>query len=617
MLKSIILCIASLFTGLAQCSGQDSGENSEPVDPFAGKIRPLLDRYCVDCHAHGGNKAEFLWPETEADAIKMRNSFASVLQRMEDGTMPPEDSDQPTEVERKQIKKWIDETFDLKPGDYDRISNYVVESFEDSKGNLWFGTISDGVALYDGKAITWFTTRNGLGGDTVVSIAEDKQGNIWLGTDGGVSRFDGKDFVTYSNEAGLPGTRCYVLVDREGGVWAGTERGVFRFDETKFSRFEIPEPAIDKRSWKVEFGKVWCLTQDRKGNIWIGRDGLGACRFDGTNFTHFTTRDGLCSNNVSSIVEDKQGNIWIGCLSSDHPEYVEEGGLNRFDGRSFAKFPETRGLFETDIYTIYPTRSGDVWIGATGVGAYRYDSSTFALFDETDRPYWTRYFGVQSILEDRNGNLWFGFSGGLFRFNGKSFSNVGKAGPWGANSLNPETGKQEVDETGSEKQDPHQILATPQGWGTEQIKFPLAFAPSINFSGFEDIRFAPGWSDPDSPGFWSYKFVWLIEEDPQLTEARLADLMETYFDGLSRAVAKGSETDLENLQKPVAIFVRDGEFWKGRLRIYDAFSSKDWISLNARVWNARKGDKHLVIVEMSPKPFEHEVWRSLDGLQVK
>jgi ligand-binding sensor domain-containing protein len=427
--------MAILFAGLADCSGQDSNRKFEPVNHFEQTIQPLLERYCVECHAHEGKEAEFLWPKTHAHAVKLRNSFASVQQRLEDGTMPPADSDQPTDLERKLIKDWIDRTFELKPIDFDRLSDYVVETFEDSKGNLWFGTISDGAARYDGKTLTWFSPKTGLGGDTVVSIAEDKQGAIWLGTEGGVSRFDGKDFVTYSNEAGLPGTRCYLLVDRKGTIWVGTERGVFSFNENQFSKFDIPEPMIESRSWKVEFGKVWSLTQDRQGNLWFGRDGLGACRFDGTTFTHYTKRDGLCSNNVSCIVEDKQGNIWLGCLSSDHPSYVPEGGLTRFDGKSFTRFPETKGLSETDIYTIYATKSGDVWVGATGVGAYRYDGNSFTLFDQTDKPYWTRYFGVQSMLEDRRGQLWLGFSGGLFRFNGKSFSNVGKDGPWNESAL--------------------------------------------------------------------------------------------------------------------------------------------------------------------------------------
>jgi hypothetical protein len=42
----------------------------------------------------------------------------------------------------------------------------------------------------------------------------------------------------------------------------------------------------------------------------------------------------------------------------------------------------------------------------------------------------TAQFGVQSILEDRNGTLWFGFSGGLFRLSGDAIVHVGQDGPW-------------------------------------------------------------------------------------------------------------------------------------------------------------------------------------------
>ncbi len=37
---------------------------------------------------------------------------------------------------------------------------------------------------------------------------------------------------------------------------------------------------------------------------------------------------------------------------------------------------------------------------------------------------------VLSIAEDQERNLWFGFSGGLFRFNGTSFVNITQGGPW-------------------------------------------------------------------------------------------------------------------------------------------------------------------------------------------
>jgi ligand-binding sensor domain-containing protein len=311
-----------------------------------------------------------------------------------------------------------------------QIDQYVVEVFEDKKGNLWFGTLAKGAACYDGKTLSYFSTKEGLCDNNVVSIKEDNEGNIWFGTHNSASKYNGKTFTNFGKKEGIHGAGCNILVDKDGNIWAGTNHGVFRYNGSSFSEFNIPNPVIENPSYKWEAGKVWSLIEDKKGNIWFGRDGFGACKFDGTSFTHFTRKDGLCSNNVSSIVEDKQGNIWFGSLSSDFPEYIKDGGVCRYDGNTFTKYPEIAGLNENDIYTIYEDKMGNIWIGATGYGAYRFNGKKFTLFKETDRKDLTVNFGVQSILEDTNGTLWFGFSGGLFRFNGTSFTNVTQDGPW-------------------------------------------------------------------------------------------------------------------------------------------------------------------------------------------
>lgn len=313
-----------------------------------------------------------------------------------------------------------------------------MAAFEDSKGNLWFGTNGQGVARYDGRSLRYFSIGEGLIGDVVTGIAEDRDGNIWFGTHTGASRFDGATFTGLGPAEGLVGDGCKVLVDHKGNVWAGTSTGVFRLEGSRFNAFELPTPLVDTPSYKMVPGKVWDLFEDSKGNIWFARDGYGACKYDpsaalgtsGTAFTHFTKKDGLCSNNVASIVEDARGNIWFGSITSDFPKYIEEGGVSRYDGRSFNRFPEVKGLSANDIYNIYADRSGNIWIGAIRVGAYRFDGTTFTLFDQTDRPDLTTYFAIQAFVEDRNGTLWFGFSGGLFRFNGISFVNVTQGGPW-------------------------------------------------------------------------------------------------------------------------------------------------------------------------------------------
>ncbi|MCB9233010.1 MAG: hypothetical protein H6581_15240 [Bacteroidia bacterium] len=320
-----------------------------------------------------------------------------------------------------------------------QVSEYVVDAFEDSKGNLWFGTMSDGAARFDGKKLTFLTQADGLIENTTVCIREDRAGNLWFGSHNGAVRYDGKKYTRFGPEQGLPGAGCGFMVTRDGTLWAKTNAGVFQLKGDHFVQFQLPEPEIENPSWKWEKGKVWDFLEDSHGNLWFARDGLGVCKYDPTQkgnpvaFTHYTRKDGLCSNNVSSILEDQQGNMWFGCLSSDFPAYQNEGGLARYDGKTFTRFPDQKGLHESDIYHLFIEKSGKVWIGALATGAWVYDPAkggAFTLFSESDRPDLIEIFGMQSMLEDRRGTLWCGFSGGLFRFEGDRFVNVRRGGPW-------------------------------------------------------------------------------------------------------------------------------------------------------------------------------------------
>lgn len=60
-----------------------------------------------------------------------------------------------------------------------QIGQYVVETFQASKGNLWFGTLEKGAAKYNGKKLIYLTTKDGLPSNRITNIIEDKLGNLW------------------------------------------------------------------------------------------------------------------------------------------------------------------------------------------------------------------------------------------------------------------------------------------------------------------------------------------------------------------------------------------------------------------------------------------------------
>lgn len=107
--------------------------------------------------------------------------------------------------------------------------NYVFSILASPDGTVWAGTWGGGVARYDGKKWTNFTSRDGLAGNVVYSMARDDKGRMWFGTDRGVSLFDGKGWRSLTPHDGLLDANVYSLaVAPDGDVWAGTRRGVAR-----------------------------------------------------------------------------------------------------------------------------------------------------------------------------------------------------------------------------------------------------------------------------------------------------------------------------------------------------------------------------------------------------
>ena len=107
--------------------------------------------------------------------------------------------------------------------------NYVFAIHAAPDGSIWAGTWGGGVARYDGKSWSNYSTRDGLAGNVVYSIAQDAQGVLWFGTNHGVSRFDGTHWRNLGRDDGLLDSNVFaVAVAPNGEVWAGTKRGVAR-----------------------------------------------------------------------------------------------------------------------------------------------------------------------------------------------------------------------------------------------------------------------------------------------------------------------------------------------------------------------------------------------------
>jgi len=96
----------------AACLG---GGAAAAADGYAA-VRPLLKKYCFDCHTGDEGEAGFALDRFKESTAKTtdRASWQKVLRQIQGRAMPPKDSDQPSDAERQAINAWI-EGYALKP----------------------------------------------------------------------------------------------------------------------------------------------------------------------------------------------------------------------------------------------------------------------------------------------------------------------------------------------------------------------------------------------------------------------------------------------------------------------------------------------------------------------
>jgi len=67
-----------------------------------------------------------------------------------------------------------------------------------------------------------YTIKDGLAGNTVYGVAQDKDGFMFFATENGLSRFDGKEWKTFTVKDGLPDNEILTIyADSKGRVWMG------------------------------------------------------------------------------------------------------------------------------------------------------------------------------------------------------------------------------------------------------------------------------------------------------------------------------------------------------------------------------------------------------------
>ena len=345
-----------------------------------------------------------------------------------------------------------------KPAAYDDNVTFIVEDVE---RKIWIGTMWSGIIRYDPPTkemirygtkedktnalqdsmswwahatpdgIMWVSTQNSKlyradvhnvsiqgfiinPGYAVSAINEENSTVVWYGTTNGLFRKDNKEGTVkhFLNKPGDPNSLSSnvindLLRDKTGNLWISTDNALNFYDNKQ---------GIFKRYYRntgnnlLINSRLLCLSEDVNGNIWAGTD-VGLLMFDPktekfSEYKHNPVDGTTISGSViTSLVVDGEHTIWVGTENN--------GGLNKLDIQTRKISHYMPGM---TIWCMYKSIDGIIWVG-TPTGLFFYDAKLdrFASLAETNAG--LNIVLVESIIEDKENNLWVAGENGLYMVN--------------------------------------------------------------------------------------------------------------------------------------------------------------------------------------------------------
>lgn len=277
-----------------------------------------------------------------------------------------------------------------------------------------------GCTYFSDSVLSTFAVPNDA--KDLIYLYEDPQGDLWIADEDAGIYYMGANTNSWE-KVPLPelleSRDINFLVSYDNNVlWLGTENGLWSY-ETEHAKWQEQSLANVK---------VRSSIQDSEGNIWVGTGDDGVYVLDSIDRGWQPLAiDGALSSRLTirTMYQDSRDNIWLSGDVLYKYSPVEDSWSLFSDGDS--RYSDELEAFvqpSDDIVTlpddyitsIYEASDGKLLFGTLTAGVLVYDYNTQlwmnysvsdGLIDEN----------VKMIVEDLEGNLWFGTSSGVSKFN--------------------------------------------------------------------------------------------------------------------------------------------------------------------------------------------------------
>ena len=342
----------------------------------------------------------------------------------------------------------------------------------DTKGYLWLGTQGGGLARFDGSDFKVFNKTHGLASNYIQAIKASND-TLYLGTQKGLSIKTKDVFHNLNcpqvNEILKFGNTVYLLTNKglyklfkdvsaekiqlhtdinnsqindlvfDGNhYWLATNNGLWKLStldsEAKTieqldyndyidlailgakifaSTFNDGTLVIEDQNFEDAYLireplRINSISIQNSNQLWFATDNEGISVVDTETYKElFTIKNthGLSTSHVREVLSDQQGNIWIGTSGE---------GLYKYFQNSFKHYNTDTGLNGNRIYAVHHNKNG-LWVSNSEAGLMRIDQMGI---HNVELPQAFSQVKIKTITSDKSGNIWAGSDGKGLLFKG-------------------------------------------------------------------------------------------------------------------------------------------------------------------------------------------------------
>jgi signal transduction histidine kinase/ligand-binding sensor domain-containing protein/CheY-like chemotaxis protein len=237
---------------------------------------------------------------------------------------------------------------------------------------------------------------------TATSVYVDSKGLTWFGCGTGLCTLENGQAREIGAELGLPQERWdAILGDLEGNLWVRSEKSLF--ERPAGGRFVL-QPGLPESA-----NTYPTLAMDPAGRL-LASTYKGVARQTAKGWEIVNAKDGLTSNDISTVMQDREGSIWIGLLGS---------GLARWLGyNEWESWGESEGLSRESTWSMVRDQNGRLWVGTQFGLNYAENAGGKLVWRQQPLP--DAGF-IRALVPAPDGTLWIGADpGGLLALNLKT-----------------------------------------------------------------------------------------------------------------------------------------------------------------------------------------------------